>query len=89
MPKKILPTSEPDDKAPEPKEEALPVIINPDISRMVFQFYEGSKMGKRDAHEARVLAALWQIALNLAVLHNQSIVNTKALLEPPCPGCGK
>lgn len=94
MNKRVLPTSEPGRDGERPTKEDPPlIIIGPEISKAVFAFYEGGKMTKRDCHEARVLAALYQIAKNLYAIHAQSIVNAQALIEairsPACPGCGK
>lgn len=90
---RVLPTPDPQDRTPGERAEAPMIVINEAISKAVFALYDGSKMTKRDAHDARVLAALWQIAYNQTVLQAQEIVNAKAIIEtlnsPPCPGCGK
>lgn len=94
MNKRVLPTNEPSpDSRPPQKEEPPLIIIGPDISNAVFAFYDGKKMTARDAHDARMLAALYQIAKNLYAIQAQSIVNAQALIEavrtPVCPDCGK
>ena len=92
--KKVLPTDDPkNDGALPPHQESPLIIIDPAISKAVFALYEGTKMTKRDARDARMLAATWQVAKNLYAIHAQSIVNAQALIEavrnPLCPGCGK
>lgn len=95
MKKRVLPTSEPNpDKRPPATEADGPVIIvAPEVSAAIFSLYDGKKITERVAHEARMLAAIWQVAVNLNKMHQQSLINTAAIIEairtPACPGCGK
>ena len=89
-------TPDPDDGKPPPKKKAPPPMIHPDISKTVFDLYEGKVMTKEDTKEARLLAALWQIAYNLKLIQEQSALNIIALNtiiaqagQPKCPGCGR
>ena len=97
---KELATPDPD-KKPGIKEPASRrvLLVEPWISEQVFALYDGRKMTKQDERDARILAAQWQTIYTTKVVHEQMIVNTKAviqmmdelykLVKGECPGCGK
>ena len=96
---KELRTPDPDKKPSIKEPESRRVLlVEPWISEQVFALYEGKRMTKQDERDARILAAQWQTIYTLKVVHEQMIVNTKAVIQmmdaiygavkPECPGCG-
>ena len=96
---KELRTPDPDKKPKEREPESRRVLlVEPWISEQVFALYEGKRMTKEDARDARILAAQWQTIYSIKVSHEQMVVDTKALVQmldaiygavkPDCPSCG-